>query len=361
MKDWFDEALKMYKPGEFGYRKISKELNIPLKTVEARFLKYKKQHNVENINDIDIQTAIIKELQQHSERRVSDLCKKYKISERVLLATVEDIKDVGFDVILTDNSVLLNKSPGIKENVFVNNWKGERIIRFALISDTHLCSNAQQLTHLNDFYDICKHEGITDIYHCGDIVDGDCVYPGQMFEVFKFGADAQKDYTVKNYPKRDNVKTHFICGNHCLKWYVKNGYDIGESISREREDLIYLGQYAADVQLTPNCKLRLEHPLGKPAYAISYKTQRKIDNMRGGEKPNILAEGHYHYSDYFFRRNVHAFCVPSFQGPTKFSTRLGLETDNGGWIVEVYVDDEGTITKLSPSYYPYYKIIKNDY
>jgi hypothetical protein len=146
-----------------------------------------------------------------------------------------------------------------------------------------------------------------------------------------------------------------------LEGHHKSGVDVCKGIASERKDMVYLGQYAADVMLTPNCKLRLEHPLGKPAYAISYKTQRKIDNMRGGLKPNILSEGHYHYSDYFFRRNVHAICVPSFQGPTAFSTRLGLENDNGGWIIECNVNEDGHVIKFSPSFYPFYKVIEHDY
>jgi hypothetical protein len=139
------------------------------------------------------------------------------------------------------------------------------------------------------------------------------------------------------------------------------GYDIGQAVANERPDMIYLGQYFARMELTPNYIIQLEHPLGKPAYAVSYKTQRKIDNMRGSDKPNILCEGHYHYSNIMFRRNVHAFCLPSFQGPTKFSRRLGLESDNGGYIIEIKVQDDGTISKITPDFYPFYKVIEGDY
>lgn len=358
--DWFNKAKQDYIPGVFGYRQIAKKYGLSPKTVSSRFLDAKKRGELtESHTEIDLNSSILKDLAK--ECAVSYLCEKYKQSERVINAVIADLKDEGYDITEDDNYIRLNKAPGVKENKHIEIWKGEKLIRFGLASDTHLCSIAQQMTHLNNFYDICKSEGIKTVYHAGDIIDGDSVYPGHMFEVFKVGADKQKEYAVQNYPSRQGIKTKFIGGNHDLKWYQKSGYDVCEGIANERADLIYLGQYAADVELTPNCKLRLEHPLGKPAYAVSYKTQRKIDNMRGGMKPNILAEGHYHYHNNFFRRNVHAFCVPSFQGPTKFSTRLGLESDNGAYIIEISVDEEGTITKITPTLYPYYKIIEHDY
>ena len=179
--------------------------------------------------------------------------------------------------------------------------------------------------------------------------------------MFKIGADSQKKYAVENYPKRNGTTTKFIGGNHDLKWFTKDGYDVCAAIANERSDMEYLGQYMAKVMLTDNCSLRIDHPLGNPSYALSYKTQRKIDNMRGGDKPNILAQGHFHYSSYFFRRNVQAINTPSFQGPNKFSNRLGLENDNGAWIIEIHVDEEGTITDFNPHFYAFYKTAEHDY
>jgi hypothetical protein len=359
--DWYEQAIPLRKQG-LTYREIAEKLNKSEKTVESRFYREQLRGNINKPPvkiETNLQEAILKDLQKECD--ITHLCTKYKQSVRVIKATIEDLQDTGYGIVQTDNTVMLNKTPGMQQNNYKEDWKGNKIIRFGLIGDTHLCSMAQQMTHLNTYYDICEHEGIETIYHDGDLVDGDDVYPGHIYEVHVIGGDGQKKYAVKNYPQRKNIVTKCIGGNHDLKWFTKGGFDVVDAIARERSDIEYLGQYAADIELTPNCKLRLEHPMGKPAYAISYKTQRKIDNMRGGMKPNILSEGHYHYSDYFFRRNVHAICTPSFQGPTKFSTRLGLENDNGGWIIEINVNDEGHITKFTPSYYPFYKVIEHDY
>ncbi len=33
----------------------------------------------------------------------------------------------------------------------------------------------------------------------------------------------------------------------------------------------------------------------------------------------------------------------------------------GGWLVELHVDDEGTITRIRPEFVPFYKAVKEDY
>lgn len=294
-------------------------------------------------------------------RSLQDICNASGSSERVAKAMIDDAVDHGWGIMQDDDLYVVNKDPGSPSKPVVIPWHGDKLIRIGKLSDPHLNSKAQQLTHLNAMYDIFAREGIKDVYCDGDLVDGDDVYPGHKFEVFNIGATAQAEYAIKNYPARHGITTRFITGNHDLKYFQKFGFDIGKAIAEKRNDMEYLGQYYARVNLTPNCIMQMEHPLGKPAYAVSYKTQRKIDNMRGGDKPNILTEGHYHYSGYLFRRNVHAVCCPSFQGPTTFSRRLGLESDNGGWIFEIKVNESGYITEFSPRFFPFYKLVEGDY
>ena len=123
----------------------------------------------------------------------------------------------------------------------------------------------------------------------------------------------------------------------------------------------YLGQLSAVIDLTPNCTLELRHPIDGTAYALSYKLQKMVEAMSGGEKPNILACGHYHKSEYFFYRNVHIFQTSSFQAQTPWMKGKGIATSIGGWIVEINVDNEGTITRIKQEYIPFYKAIKDDY
>ena len=125
--------------------------------------------------------------------------------------------------------------------------------------------------------------------------------PGHQYECYEQGADDHVREIIKVYPKREGIKTYFITGNHDASIIKRCGYDIGYPIANQRDDMIYLGQSDAVVNLTPNCTLELRHPIDGTAYALSYKLQKMIESMSGGEKPNILAVGHYHKESF---RNV---------------------------------------------------------
>jgi hypothetical protein len=86
-----------------------------------------------------------------------------------------------------------------------------------------------------------------------------------------------------------------------------------------------------------------------------------IDAMQGGDKPNILAIGHYHKAEYLFYRNIHAFQTGTFQAQTAWMIGKQIAAMVGGWIVEVHVDDDGTITRCKGEFIPYYKMLKDDW
>lgn len=253
--------------------------------------------------------------------------------------------------------IVENMEPSVSEK----KWEGERIISFAIVSDTHIGSKYAQLTHLHDFYDYCKTIGITDVYHVGDITDGIKMRPGHEYELYEISADEMVKDVIDNYPKREGITTHFITGNHDSSLYKHVGYDIGPAIARERPDMEYLGRDCAIVNLTPKCTLELRHPWDGSSYALSYKPQKMIEAMESDSKPNILAIGHYHKAGYLFYRNVHAILTGCFQGQTPFTRGKGLSVHEGGWIVHVGVDADGTVKTISPTLKPYYVAIKDDW
>jgi len=242
-----------------------------------------------------------------------------------------------------------------------NRWTGDKIIRFGLMGDTQINSKYTQLTHLHKFYDICQQEGIDTVYHTGDIDEGEEMRMGHKYECYNQGVDDHIDEIVNVYPKRKGIVTHFITGNHDHSIFKRVGFDIGPVIASRREDMKYLGRDQAVIMLTPNCSLELRHPGDGTAYALSYKLQKQIEAMSGGEKPHIYAVGHYHKADYMFYRNVHAFQTGCFQADTPFTRSKGISIHMGGWIIEAHVDTEGTITRIKQEFIPFYKTIKEDW
>jgi len=244
---------------------------------------------------------------------------------------VEQDKDGKYFIQVID----LNKPEDL---IFDHKLKSGTIHRVGLVSDTHLCSHNQQLTHLRDFYQRCADAGVQRIYHSGDIFAGDGkVYRGQEYEIFIAGFDSALEYGVEHYPAQPGIKTYFITGNHDLAWYQRGGADIGHALAESRRDMIYLGQAGAYVNLTDEVKMYLHHPMGGKSYALSYKLQKFIENLTPEARPKILAAGHLHSMLYIDYLDVKAFMVPCFESQNTFLKRLGLHPVVGGWILELEV------------------------
>jgi predicted phosphodiesterase len=243
----------------------------------------------------------------------------------------------------------------------IREWGGNQILSFGLIGDTHINSKYTQLTYLQKFYEICSQRGVKDIYHAGDIDEGEQMRTGHQYECYTQGADDHINEIVTNYPRIDGITTHFITGNHDSSIYKRCGVDIGEIISMKRKDMKYLGRDCAIIEITPNCILELRHPWDGTAYALSYKPQKMIEAMEADSKPNILAIGHYHKLEYLFYRNVHCFQAGCFQTQTPFTRGKGISVHLGGWIITIEVDKRGYIQRIVPEMIPFYKGIDSDY
>lgn len=223
---------------------------------------------------------------------------------------------------------------------------------FGIVSDTHLCSIHEKLDELFTFYEICRKEGIETIVHAGDLLAGVQVYRGQEQEIHTFGAKKQVDYVVKNYPMLYGIKTYFITGNHDLVYWHKMGMDIGEMVSAQRDDMVYLGQYSGDLIMN-GVNIRLVHPDKGGAYAISYNLQKIVEQIPSGKKPHIFVAGHYHTSLYFFYRLIHLFQAGCFESQSLFLLRKGINPTIGGWTVKVRVAKDNTILSITPTFIPF--------
>lgn len=311
--EWKDRAVELSLKGK-NAREISKIVNAPYETVRQAIKDWRRYHNAKREN--------------HG-------------------AFTKDLTEELFE----------NQEPSLTKE----KWGNNRIIKFGLMGDTQINSKYTQLTYLNEFYDRCAAEGVSTVYHTGDIDEGEEMRVGHKYECYTQGADEHVEEICRVYPKRDGIVTKFITGNHDASLYKRAGMDIGAAIARERKDMIYLGRDVADVELTPNCILRLQHPWDGTAYALSYKMQKMCDGMEADSKPNILAVGHYHKIEYLFYRNIHCFQTGCFQMQTPFTRGKGISVHMGGWIVTVEVDENGYIQKIIPELVPFYKGIKNDY
>lgn len=361
---WQDKAAELKLDKGVSWKNLPEELEKiykrPFTYDQARnAVRRHPRYKQRNQSIEDIHSIILDALKKKHD--IESLTDKTGATPRLVKAAIEDLRDEGYLIDEFDGFYKLNRNIVPKENKVEEDWQGNKIIRFGVVSDTHLCSKWQQLTHLNTMYDIFEKEGIETVYHTGDLTEGVNMRRGHEYEVFKHGVDAQTDYVIKNYPKRKGIVTKFITGNHDHSGIKAAGHDIGYPIQNARDDMIYLGMSNAKINLTPNCVLEINHPLDGAAYALSYALQKRIDAMSGGEKPNILFDGHHHKAIYLFYRNIHGYEAGTFQAQTSWMRGKRLPAHMGGWIIEIHVDDEGSIRSCTSTFYPFYKAIENDY
>lgn len=292
---------------------------------------------------------------------LEELADKCQLSQRIILAQIDDYRDAGYSINAIDSKYQLCRIIIPEENCHAVDWNGDSIIRFGVVSDTHMGSKWQQLTHLNTMYDIFEREKINTVFHPGDLTEGVNMRREQQFEVFVHGVDDQARYVVDKYPKRKGITTKFVTGNHDNSGVKSAGVDIGRIIASKREDMEYLGMNNAKVLITPNCSVELNHGLDGASYALSYSPQKYLDSLSGGTKANILLSGHRHKALYMFYRNVHEFEAGTLCAQTPWMRGKRIAAHVGGWIIEVHVDKQGTITRCKGEFIPFYEIVENDY
>ena len=287
---------------------------------------------------------------------------KYPSLNAMTLAyIINDLNEEGNNIIKTNGQIYVSKNIVLSENIIKKEWNGQRVIRFGAISDTHIGSKHQQLTHLNTIYDTFEQKDVCDVYHAGDISEGIKMRAGHEQECFLHGSDEIEDYIIQKYPKRNGISTHFITGNHDHSMIKQSGHDIGIKIGKDRSDMNYLGMANVKVMLTPNCSMEINHPLDGASYALSYSIQKFADSMSGGDKPNILLNGHHHKYMYLFYRNIHMMECGCFEWQTPWMRGKRIAAHVGGSIVTVHVNEQGEIKRFITEFIPFYEQIKNDY
>jgi len=228
--------------------------------------------------------------------------------------------------------------------------------RFALISDTHLGSQACHLDELHDFYNRVQEREIGTVLHAGDITDGYEVYRHHVNELESdaIGWDRLREYTVSNYPRRAGVTTHFISGNHDYKLYKATGLYLGQQLSDRREDLNWLGEMQATVVFDADAGIDFEliHPSGGTPYTVGYRAQTLYRERPPRNRPSIAGIGHLHDKMQAHAEGVEAFYTGCWQGPTPYIKRKGLPTKIGGWIVELEIES-GEIRRMQTEWVGY--------
>ncbi len=211
---------------------------------------------------------------------------------------------------------------------------------FGVVSDTHIGSIYQQLTHLHHFYKYAKERGAKRVFHAGDEFDARHVFKGQEHEVFLHSFESQVNYAAKNHP--GDLPTVIIGGNHDEDWIKHGSGDPLAELAAKRRDIDYRGFYACLCEVGP-LRFTLRHPDGSSSrVSRSLKLQGEIERYLGRHSPHMFFMGHYHHTCHLPQfRGVMGWQLACFQSETYFLRRKGAKPEIMGLIIDAYYGSAG--------------------
>jgi hypothetical protein len=275
-----------------------------------------------------------------------------KVSGVMLLTTVDGKYDMG-------NSVVLEPGKAEIKGSKTDEWTH----RFGATTDNHLGNKHSRIDVLNAAYDHFEREGIATVYNCGNWIDGEAKFNKTELIVAP-GTDSQLNYLVDMWPVRTGITTHYISGSDHEGWaQEREGIEIGrylQTIAEKsgRHDLKYLGYAEADVKLlcgNHSVVMRVVHPGGGSAYAVSYTDQKRVESYQGGEKPQIELVGHYHKWNYGYPREVHTIQCGCTTDQSLFMRKKRLQAHVGFVTIKIKQDSsDGHITRVQVEWFPFF-------
>lgn len=229
-----------------------------------------------------------------------------------------------------------------------------RGVKYGYFSDPHIGHKEFKPELWDRMIRQFRREGVDFIVCPGDHLEGMSGRPGHIYELTHQGYAQQLAYAVDLYSQLP-APTFGIDGNHDQWYFKKNngGAIVGDDLAARIKQYINLGQNEGDLELAPGITLRLFHPNDGSAYAISYKLQKLIESFGGGEKPDIVHEGHYHKALYMFLRNVHGFESGTLCGQSEWMRGKKIPAHVGFGIITAYYNKRG-IDRLLHEFVPGY-------
>lgn len=232
------------------------------------------------------------------------------------------------------------------------NFEGERI-RIGALTDTHFGSSDFHEERLTQAFDLFKKEKIDFMVHAGDVLEGMSGRPGHIYELSHLGYALQKAYAVNLLSQWTDTEIYAISGNHD-RWYIKSsGANALEDISKEVKNFHFLGHDEGEISLKGKAVLRLWHGEDGSSYALSYRLQKILESLTGGEKPNAMIVGHVHKYVDIFERHVLCTSIGCIQSQTRWMRSKRIAAHSGFAIIDYWVNGNG-ICKKTSSWYPFY-------
>jgi hypothetical protein len=126
-----------------------------------------------------------------------------------------------------------------------------------------------------------------------------------------------------------------------------------EDISKQIDNFHFIGHGEGDISLKGKANLKLWHGEDGNSYALSYRLQKILESLTGGEKPHAMLCGHTHKFVDIFERHVFCTSIGSMQSQTPWMRGKRIAAHTGFAIIDYWVNDSG-ICKKTHTWYPFY-------
>jgi len=303
-----------------------------------------------------------------------DLCNNLNLPPKEVEKLIRICNAKGYEINVDDKTVIFDTDNiAIPKSSIKEPLSDSNEITFGIASDLHLGSKSVQLTALNEFTQICMKHGVEHMFVPGDVFAGFNVYKGQATDLYAFGAEDQLDSAIINIPKYENLDWIMMGGNHDASFIRNGGQNLVLRLSKEREDIIYVGFDDVNVPLLNNVDLKMWHPSGGQAYSISYKLQKAAEQITMGELQNIvrgvketptlrfLVAGHLHIQMQALFGSIWGAQAGCFEGQTDYLKRKGLVPAIGGWIVKATLSKNRGLLKNFEAKFYIFEDIEDDW
>ncbi len=236
---------------------------------------------------------------------LDDMIARSAAPEGQVLAEITALTERGYNIIRQGDIYRIEKALPVGNT-------GERFsfttddndrIKFGLSSDKHYGSKYTREEVTEELYQWFADEGVSAVLDAGNYIEGESRF--NKYDINVHGLDAQAENIAAKLPQHPGLVTYAVSGDDHEGWYAqREGVDIGryvESVFRHngREDWHNLGYMEAYVDIVNAksgvaSKVLVMHPGGGSSYATSYRPQKIVEGLEGGEKPAFLIIGHFH-------------------------------------------------------------------
>jgi len=326
--------------------------------------KIKEVHEFYSKNGIE-KTMKIFNLSRESISRYSRAYKKLYLEEKetkgqdkkvtkrdsYITSILKDFSDDELKNIVKSGSLIHGKENNIGQTKI--DYVGKRF-RYGYLGDTHIGSVYFDPSYLDFAFETFRKEKVDFWLHGGDVTEGMSHRAGHIYECTELGYTNQKKRAIELLSQWDETNFYVIDGNHD-RWFIKsNGAYIVPDICEAIPNAHFLGHDEGDLVLENGPTIKLWHGEDGSSYAISYRVQKVIESLSGGEKPHIMHLAHTHKFGYIFERNIHAVSGGSIQKQSKWMRGKRLSAHTCFQIFDVTFNDRG-VAKFVIENYPFYQ------